>query len=155
MALIAVFFWRQNSDLQREIGDLQNHSLQQQVELQRAREIVSTLTSTDALNLTLVDAKTPPQPQGKVIYVKDRASLILLASNLPPLPLQKAYELWLIPKQGAPIAAGVFKPDSHGSATVIDPPLTTGLEAKAFAITIEPETGSTTPTMPIMMMGGV
>lgn len=36
---------------------------------------------------------------------------------------------------------------------VVNPPLPAGVEAKAFAITIEPEQGSTTPTMPIVMMG--
>jgi anti-sigma-K factor RskA len=77
-----------------------------------------------------------------------------MASNLNPLPAQKAYELWLIPTQGAPIPAGVFKPDTRGSGMVVNPPLPAGVEAKAFAITIEPEQGSTTPTMPIVMMGG-
>ena len=66
---------------------------------------------------------------------------------------QKAYELWLIPKSGAPIPAGVFKPDAQGSATVVNPPLPAGTEAKAFAITVEPEAGSSTPTMPIVMVG--
>jgi anti-sigma-K factor RskA len=36
---------------------------------------------------------------------------------------------------------------------VIEPPLPAGVEAKAFAITVEPEQGSSTPTMPIVMMG--
>lgn len=36
---------------------------------------------------------------------------------------------------------------------VINPPLPAGMEAKTFAVTIEPETGSPTPTMPIVMMG--
>ena len=120
---------------------------------ERAREVVATLTSTDAVRVTLVAAQAPPQPQGKAIYVRDRSSLVFLASNMPALPAQKAYELWLIPTNGAPIPAGVFKPDAHGSATVIQPPLPTGVEAKAFAITIEPEQGSATPTMPIVMMG--
>jgi anti-sigma-K factor RskA len=100
-----------------------------------------------------VAAKTPPQPQGKAIYVRDRSSLIFLASNFQGLPAQKAYELWLIPTNGAPIPAGVFKPDAHGSATVINPPLPVGVEAKAFAITVEPENGSSVPTMPILMIG--
>jgi anti-sigma-K factor RskA len=69
------------------------------------------------------------------------------------LPAQKAYELWLIPNQGAPIPASVFKPDAHGGATVINPPLPAGTEAKAFAITVEPEAGSSTPTMPIVLVG--
>jgi anti-sigma-K factor RskA len=105
------------------------------------------------MRVTLVAAKTPPQPQGKAIYLKDRSSLIFLANNMPVLPAQKAYELWLIPKTGNPIPAGVFKPDAHGSATVVNPPLPAGVEAKAFAITVEPESGSSTPTMPIVMVG--
>jgi len=151
IGLIAV--WLHNSDLQRRIAGLQNQSAQQLAELQRAREVVSTLTATDAMRVTLVAAKTPLQPQGKTIYVRDRSSLIFLASNFQPLPPQKAYELWLIPTSGAPIPAGVFKPDAHGSATVINPPLPKGVEAKAFAITVEPESGSSAPTMPIIMIG--
>jgi len=148
-----VALWLRNSDLQQRIAGLENESAQQQAELQRAREVVSTLTATDALRVTVVAAKTPPQPQGKAIYVRDRSSLIFLASNFEALPAQKAYELWLIPTSGAPIPAGVFKPDAHGSATVINPPLPAGVQAKAFAITVEPEGGSAAPTMPILMIG--
>lgn len=72
---------------------------------------------------------------------------------MPALPAEKAYELWLIPMQGAPIPAGMFKPNGHGSATVVNPPLPAGAEAKVFAITVENEPGATTPTMPIVMMG--
>ncbi len=150
VGLVAV--WLQKSDLQRRITGLQNQSAQQQAELQRAREVVSTLTATDAMRVTLVAAKNPPQPEGKAIYVRDRSSLIFLASNFQPLPPQKVYELWLIPTNGAPIPAGIFKPDAHGSATVINPPLPKSVEAKAFAITVEPESGSSAPTMPILMM---
>ncbi len=152
-ALIAVFFFRESDGLAERVAELQSESAQQQSQIERAREVVSTLTSTDAVRVTLVAAKTPPQPQGKAIYVRDRSSLVFIASNMPALPAQKAYELWLIPTNGAPIPAGVFKPDSHGSATVIQPPLPQGVEAKAFAITIEPEHGSASPTMPIVMIG--
>jgi anti-sigma-K factor RskA len=67
------------------------------------------------------------------------------------LPASKIYELWLIPKTGAPIPAGLFRPEADGSATVIKPPLPTGVEAKTFAITVEPLVGSSAPTsQPIM-----
>jgi len=153
LALLAGWFWRQNDQLAQRVAELENESSGQQAQLQRAREVVETLTATDAMRVTLVAAKTPPQPQGKAIYVRDRSSLIFLASNLPALPPQKAYELWLIPTSGAPIPAGVFKPDAQGSATVINPPLPAGVEAKTFAITVEPEQGSLMPTMPIVMVG--
>jgi anti-sigma-K factor RskA len=151
--LLVILLMRQNSALTQRIAAMDYDAAAQQVELRRAHEIVSTLTANDAMRVTLVAAKTPPQPQGKAIYVRDRSSLIFIASNMPAPPPQKAYELWLIPASGAPIPAGVFKPDAHGSAAVVNPPLPAGVEAKAFAITIEPEAGSTTPTMPIVMVG--
>jgi anti-sigma-K factor RskA len=151
--LLTGFFWKESDRLSQRVAQLQNESAQRQAQLERAREVTSTLTSTDAMRVTLVAAQASPQPQGKAIYVKNRSSLIFLASNMPPLPPQKAYELWLIPMNGTPIAAGVFKPDARGSATVIEPPMPGGVEAKAFAITVEPEQGSSTPTMPIVMMG--
>jgi anti-sigma-K factor RskA len=153
VVLVAGFFWRESDRLAQRVARLQNESAQQQAQLERSREVVSTLTSTDAMRVTLVAAQAPPQPQGKAIYVRNRSSLIFLASNMPVLPPQKAYELWLIPTNGSPIPAGVFKPDARGSATVVEPPLPNGVEAKAFAITIEPEQGSSAPTMPIVMMG--
>jgi anti-sigma-K factor RskA len=153
MALVAFGFWGQDQNSQRQIASLTQAFQRQQAQLEKAREVVDTLTATDAMRITLVTAKTPPQPQGKAIYVRDRSSLIFMASNMPKLPPQKAYELWLIPKQGAPIPAGVFQPDARGSATVVNPPLPAGADAKAFAITVEPEAGSTTPTMPIVMLG--
>ena len=153
MALLAVVFWYDKTDLQREVAGLKDETAQQAAELTRARDVVSTLTASDAMRVTLVAAKAPPQPQGKAIYVKDRSSLIFLASNMPKLPPQKVYELWLLPSQGNPIPAGLFTPDGQGSATVINPPLPAGVQAKAFAITVEPKAGSATPTMPIVMMG--
>jgi anti-sigma-K factor RskA len=90
----------------------------------------------------LVAAKNAPQPQGKAIYQRKNRSLIFLASNLPQLPQDKIYELWLIPTSGAPIPAGLFKPDARGSATVVNPPLPEGVEAKNFAVTLEDESGS-------------
>lgn len=104
--------------------------------------------STGAKNLGLNDGALV-----SAIYSRERSGLVFMASNLNPLPERKMYELWLIPMHGAPVPAGMFKPDAHGGAMVMNPPLPVGLEAKAFAVTIEPEQGSATPTMPIVMMG--
>ncbi len=153
MALVAIGFWAQYQNSQRQIAVMSQAAVEQREALEKAREVVETLTATDAMHVTLVAAKTPPQPQGKAIYLRDRSSLIFMASNMPKLPPQKAYELWLIPMQGAPIPAGMFKPDEHGGGMVINPPLPVGTEAKAFAVTVEPDTGSATPTMPIVMVG--
>ena len=145
--------WRSNVGLREVVSRLRQHSADQQAQLEKARSVVTTLTSTDAMRVTLVAAKTPPQPQGKAFYVRDLSSLVLIATNLPSLPAGKAYELWLIPTSGAPLPAGVFRPDAHGSATVLNPPLPRGVEAKTFAITVEPEQGSSAPTSQPVMLG--
>jgi anti-sigma-K factor RskA len=154
MIIMFTLLWQQNRTLEQHVAGLSAELMQQQAELAKAREIVALLTKPDAV-ITVVKANTLPQPQGKAFYVRDQARLVFIANNLPQLSPQKAYELWLIPASGAaPIPAGVFKPDAHGSATVINPPLPVGVQPKAFAMTIEPEQGSSTPTMPIVMVGG-
>jgi anti-sigma-K factor RskA len=153
MAAGAFWFWRQSDSTAIHLAQVQNQLNATTIELQKAHEIVATLTAPDAQVVNVAAPNTPPQPQGKAIYVRDRSSLVFIASNLPAPPPQKAYELWLIPTQGAPIPAGVFKPNARGNATVVNPPLPPNVQAKAFAITVEPESGSITPTMPIVMVG--
>ena len=152
--VIAVFgLWKDKSALLQEALQLRKLSGQQAQDLEEARRIVDTLSSPDAQVVNVTAPKAPPQPQGKAFYVRARSSLIFLASNMRALPPNKAYELWLIPTQGAAIPAGVFKPNQFGNAMVINPPLPAGVQAKAFAVTVEPESGSSVPTMPIQMMG--
>ena len=155
MIVVVAAVWNQNVKLKSSVAELHGLSEQQRFELEHARRIVDTLTAQDVqrVDVMQVGAKQPA-PQGKAIYSRQNSGLIFVASNLLPLPAQKAYELWIIPTKGAPIPAGVFKPDAHGGAMLINPPIPAGVEAKAFAITIEPEAGSATPTMPIVMLGG-
>jgi anti-sigma-K factor RskA len=151
--LFAISLWRENQSLKGTLASAASQSAHNARELEELRRIAAPILAPEAQHVTLVSAKTPPQPQGKAFYLRNRSSLVFLANNMPPLPPQKAYELWLIPTSGSPIPAGTFKPDAHGSASVVNPPLPAGVEAKAFAITVENESGATTPTMPIVMMG--
>ena len=110
------------------------------------------MNAPDAMHLTLVAATTKPQSQIKMIYSPNKAGLLLMASNMDPLPQDKVYELWLLPASGgAPMPAGTFKPDGSGNA-MMHHSMDTSMEAKAFAVTIEPAGGSQTPTMPIRMI---
>ncbi|MFY9559916.1 MAG: anti-sigma factor [Terriglobales bacterium] len=143
MVLWCVGLLVRNSSLQRDVASLRAQFTGQQIELQQAKEIVATLLDPDAKKVELVATGSKPQPRGKAIYQRRNRSLIFLASSLPPLPPEKIYELWLFPANGgAPIAAGLFKPDARGNATVVNPPLPEGIEAKNFAVTLEPESGS-------------
>jgi len=151
--VFATSLWKENAGLKENLAVAHAVVAGDAKELEDLRRVAAPILEPEAQRITLVSVKTPPQPQGKAFYLRNRSSLVFVANNMPPLPPQKAYELWLIPAQGAPIPAGVFKPDAHGSATVVNPPLPAGMEAKAFAITVEKEAGATSPTMPIVMMG--
>ncbi len=151
--VIAAILWRTDASLNKRMASLQNELSAQQSQLLRAREVVATLTATDAVRVTIVAPRVAAQPQGRAIYVPSRSSLIFLANNMPALPARRAYELWLIPTNGSPIPVGVFKPDAYGNVTVVNPPLPQGVEAKAFAITVESETGSRAPTSTPVMLG--
>jgi anti-sigma-K factor RskA len=146
--------WTQNARLRQNTVRLTKFVEQQRIQDDKSRRIAEILNAGDARPVALLPVNNPTQtPEGKVVYSHQRGGLIFIASNLDPLPPRKTYQLWLVPSQGSPIPAGVFKPDARGAAMVINPPIPVGIAPKAFAITIEPEQGSTTPTMPIRMMG--
>ena len=153
LVVFAVSLWQENSALRQTLASATSQVAESRREAEELRKIAAPILEPEAQRVTLVAVKAPPQPQGKAFYLRNRSSLVFLANNMPALPPQKAYELWLIPVSGAPIPVGVFKPDAHGSASVVNPPLPAGTEAKAFAITVENEAGAATPTAPILMMG--
>jgi anti-sigma-K factor RskA len=142
MFLVVVQLRRENFGLRESVNRLGQLTGQQTLELANAQRVMDTLTAPETQAVTLVAAKGPPQPQGKAFYLKNRSGLVFVANNLPPLPPDKIYELWLIPPGAAPIPAGLFKPDAHGNATVVNPPgLPAGIEAKTFAVTLESASG--------------
>jgi len=156
MFVVVVQLRRENSFLHDSMNSLASLTGQQTVEMANMKRTIEALTSPDSQAIVLVAAKTPPQPQGKAFYLRNKSSLVFLASNLAPLPPDKIYELWLFPPTGAPIPAGLFKPDAKGNATVVNPPgLPAGVEAKAFAVTLEPAAGPhDSPRGTAVMQGG-
>lgn len=122
---------------------------------QGLQKLMDDLTSPQAQQVTLTETKHAAQPVGHATYLWQSGTLVFVASNMRPAPAGKTYELWLIPANGqAPIPAGLFRPDARGSASVVMPPLPSGIMAKAFGVTVEPAQGSATPTLPIVMAGG-
>ena len=121
---------------------------------QRAREVLDVLTAPAAQHILLTAGSPRPAPSARAVYIASRGALILQASNLAQIDSGKTYELWVIPADGkAPIPAGLFRPDAAGSASVVLPQIPAGIEAKAFGITIEPASGSSAPTLPIVLAG--
>jgi hypothetical protein len=121
-----------------------------------AQKVMQVLTDGGAMqvNLHLLPngKPEPPKPEGHVAYAADSGSLVFVGMHLAPLEEYKTYELWMLPSDGsAPMPAGIFKPTQQGYASVIMPPMPKGIVAKGFGITIEPDGGAKSPTMPIVL----
>jgi anti-sigma-K factor RskA len=84
-------------------------------------------------------------PQGRVL-MNPKRGVLFLASNLPPAPEGRIYELWIIPKGGAPRPSGLFQSDAGGNAMhMVTGPIDIA-STGAFAVSVEPEAGSPAPT---------
>jgi hypothetical protein len=129
-----------NEKLQAQVSDLSTQN-------QLAREVYSMLGDSQAQRMNLVPVKAPSQPQIRTIYKPEKGHVLMLASGLQPAPDDKVYELWLLPMTGGdPIPAGTFRNDGmmmHSFETA-------GIQAKGWAITMEPAPGGTKPQGAIM-----
>jgi anti-sigma-K factor RskA len=80
------------------------------------------------------------------IFMNPKRGVLLIASNLPPLTPGRLFEMWVIPKGGAPRPAGMFRSSDFGTAFhMLAGPLDMS-SGDAIAVTIEPEAGSAAPT---------
>jgi len=155
LAVCAILLWQENTDLQRENSEQIAEMAHTRAMLQQATHVLSEISSPDAMHATLVSANQKPQPQCRIIYVRRTGTLVIAANNLPTPPTKMAYELWIILADGsAPIPAGMLRPNSNGYASIaMKRIIDNKTRIKAFAVTIEPETGSDKPTSTPVMTG--
>ena len=113
-------------------------------ELARVRVVLDVLNAPDTRAVVFGQEKHEP-PKGSV-FVNPHSGVVLIASRLPQLAATQIYEMWVIPKGGAPKPAGLFRATAAGTAIhSLEGPVdleTTG----AVAVTVEPEAGSSAPT---------
>lgn len=139
--------------LREENVQLKQELWQEQAESAQARAIAETIKAPDAMRLTLVAINAKPQPSAQAFYSRDKARVFLIVTELAPLGKGKMYELWLLPKSGSPVPAGMFQSGADWNAHMMHSGLPKGMEAKGFAITIEPEDGSLAPSGQPILMG--
>jgi anti-sigma-K factor RskA len=106
------------------------------------------------VQLFQLTASGDPDPNIQLFWDRNRNSAVLHASGLHQIDPGKAYQLWFI-KDGKPVPSVTFKPEPTGHAKVEPLDVPTDGDLSAAAVTIEPETGSQQPTMPIVMVGSL
>jgi hypothetical protein len=138
-----VYFYGRERDTNGEVARLRGQVREQTIDLTRMNEAFAILTGADT-TVTSFGQGQPAPPKGK-IFVSRSQGVLLIASNLPPAPSGKAYEMWVIPKGGKPVPAGIFQSESNGTAMHIQRgPV--DANADLVAVTVEDQAGAAQPT---------
>mgnify|MGYP000891448271 CR=1 FL=1 len=149
--LIAVLWFSADATRTRsELADARKELTRSTAELARARAAFQFLNAPETKQVTFGQGAQQP-PRGNV-FVNPTSGVLLIASNLPSLERGKTYEMWVIPKGGAPKPAGLFQSDQQGNAVHLLPGPIDAAATGAIAVSVEPEAGSQAPsTTPIIV----
>jgi anti-sigma-K factor RskA len=93
------------------------------------------------------------EAKGRYMWSEEEGLGVLFLINLPQLPSDETYQLWVVTEGGSPVSGGTFTAQDDGSARLIVRASYLGGTLTGMAITVEPAGGSTTPTGEIVLQG--
>lgn len=122
-------------------------------EREQIEKLVGILASPDTMTVKLAGMGEMPTATGLVKFNSKAGLVLYQASNLPDLPAGKSYQMWLVPTSGAPISAGLLGSGGQAFGNMWMAEVPANVEAKAFAVTVEPAGGTDQPTGPKVLLG--
>jgi len=134
--------------LQRTLGEAQT-----QTRVLQAHNDV--LFAPDTLRVDLAGQATVAPASSARAFVSRQSGMAFTANQLPALPADKAYQLWVIPQGSAPVSAGLLKPDATGHATLFYQVPPDMPPPAVIAVTVEPAGGVPAPTGDKALVGAV
>ncbi|MDZ7683145.1 MAG: anti-sigma factor [Fodinibius sp.] len=160
VSLSLIFYsFNLSSEINRKesvITQQQTKITQLEGELQQKEELLSILEAREVDLVMMAGMDVNPDGYGKVIWDSEQQQALLQVSNLPAVPKDKDYQLWLI-KNNKPISAGVFAVNNQGDNFFKIEQMAKADEqaTNAFAITMEPKGGVPQPTGDMYLMGNM
>jgi anti-sigma-K factor RskA len=126
-----------------------------QEQFQSQTQVVEMLRAPDVKVVHLTASKFQPSMVANVVWDQQNHRWLFLATGLKPAPEGQAYEMWVIPKGGTPLPAGMFSPDAQGRALVtVDLPKGSG-PSNIAAVTNETASGVPAPKGDIQVSGAI
>jgi anti-sigma-K factor RskA len=151
LAVVAVNFWQREQVKNAELAAVRQELLrttesltQSNARLETVSQLVEFLNE-PSLRIANFGKPDPTPPRGRVLVSPDKGVLLLVA-NLPPAAAGRTYEMWLVPKAGSPIPAGLFQTSAAGQALHINQRTVDLSQIAAIAVSNEPQAGSAAPT---------
>jgi hypothetical protein len=113
------------------------------------RSNLALLSAPDVVELKLLGQGPASDATGRVFI--SRKGILFSASKLAPLQDGRAYQLWLR-SRNAVVGAGAVHPAPDGTVTAaFDAPEGSPAVPSGFSVSIEPETGSPSPTGTVVL----
>jgi anti-sigma-K factor RskA len=153
-----VVLWQRDVRTRQELARLSQQLEQQNSELARNREDLAhqreafeLLNSPGMKKMELAGTQTANTARGTFVYDRSTGRGMLLTAGLPAAPAGMAYEVWFIPKGHSPMPGKTFNVDAGGQAMMMDQVPPEARDNAVIAITLEPKSGSASPTGPIYL----
>jgi anti-sigma-K factor RskA len=139
--------------VQREAALVHQRWQDVQHQLALQRQAFTLITAPEARPVPLRSDKADSRARGLLLLKPDDPHAVLIVQDLPPLPQDRAYQLWLVWGDRQRDNGGVFRVDEQGFGLVYitaPQPFTT---YQRVGITEEPAGGSPGPTSPRVIGG--
>lgn len=142
LLLVAIFTTNSFRSARNRISALET-------ERRQLEETIEILSKSDT---RAVEFGRAAEPHGRV-FVNRNNGLVFVGSALPEIASNRTFQLWLIPAQGAPESAGIFRPNTKGDFVQVRSTPVDTARIHAVAVSVEPSGGSPAPTTkPILIV---
>ena len=147
---MAIWSYFENNKLKTFVSDYKQKNQVLSDEKSFKESLLSLYKNPENINLKLKGSEKSPKSEVVLFWNKNKKELNLLVESLPKAPSGKQYQLWCI-IDGKPVDMGVIDNEFANRVFSIKPPNGT---VAAFAITLEKQGGSPTPTLEEMYVIG-
>jgi hypothetical protein len=155
-AAFAALWWATRADLgatRANVAQLEGILFDKDRDLKAKEAELAWLKDPRVQVALLKGLESNPTAKAKLLWHPESRQGILWVSGLPPLPLEKSYELWAFVGD-QPVPAGTFDARADGATVIpISRQESLGEATVKFAVSVEPKGGVPQPTGAIVLVG--
>jgi hypothetical protein len=139
-------------DLRQQVVMLEAEVRQLRQAASERERLFALLAVPEVKIVSLAGTEHAPAAGARLLWDTQRGEWTVILHDLPRLPAEKTYQLWLLTAQGA-LPSGTFQPDPRQRG-IIQATLPAGhTDIAGAAVSIEPEGGVVQPTGNIILVG--